>query len=366
MLSKFGIVVLVIISFQSIIYMGIYMYSTLHVPLIKADSTAARNKKRSSGYIRSGFNDSDTKFLTIFTTFSERELPRFRIQNNTLCNYEKFPKHLTERAIFSSDGFHLRRDGKCWLETVSNNNDSDWNIINLEPHMTAAGRPVLREMFIETQKRFNTDLYMYSNGDILFHVEKLITSLEEVKRFTKAHNIRRFIVFGARHEANFYSSHGTVEIISGLDEEIIQRGQSTKLGQSNAQDYFITSKTSFPWDAVPDYVISLPAFDNWLLMFSNKADIATFDITATNLAVHQAGAPKFIDSNYQKSMSSNRKLWDSSIISYVGSYLNCCKWKTVYKEGKVIMVKNPAFNNKCIAKLKIPVENLLDEKIFEG
>ncbi|CAH1780382.1 unnamed protein product, partial [Owenia fusiformis] len=245
---------------------------------------------------------------------------------------------------------------------------SDWNIIKLEPHMTAAGRPVLRQMFIESQKRFNTDLYMYSNGDILFHADKLITSLEEIKRFTRFNNIRRFIVFGARYAAKFFSTHDrTIEIISGSDEEIIQRGQGTKIDQLDAQDYFITSKTSFPWDAVPDYVISLPAFDNWLLMFSNKADIATFDITATNLAVHQAGAPKFEDSNYRKSMSSNRKLWNESIISYVGSALNCCKWKTVYnKEGKVIIVKNPAFNNKCIARLKIPVENFLDEKIFEG
>ncbi|CAH1779743.1 unnamed protein product [Owenia fusiformis] len=365
MLSKFGIQVIIVFILFQIIIVGLHVYSTLYIPLLKY-----AHKKRSSGHIQIGCNDSNTKFLTIFTTFSERELSRFRIQNNTLCNYEKFPKYLTERAIFASDGSHLRRDGKCWLETVkSNKNASDWNVIKLEPHMTAAGRPVLRQMFIETQKRFKTDLYMYSNGDILFHVEKLITSLEEIKRFTRAHNIRRFIVFGARHEANFYNStsNGTVQLMSGLDDEITQRGQGTKLGRPDAQDYFITSKTSFPWDAVPDYVVSLPAFDNWLLMFSNRANISTFDITATNLAVHQAGAPKFEDDNYRKSMSSNRKLWNESIISYVaGTFLNCCKWKTVHKEGKVIIVKNPTFNNKCIAKLKIPVVNLLDEKTFEG
>ncbi|CAH1795986.1 unnamed protein product [Owenia fusiformis] len=362
MLAKCWIYVFILCQ---IIVIGMYVYSTLYVPLIEV-----AHKKRSSEHLQIGCNDSNTKFLTIFTTFSERELPRFRIQNNTLCNYEKFPKHLTERAIFASDGFQLRRDGKCWLETVSNTNDSDWHIIKLEPHMTAAGRPVLRQMFIETQKRFNTDLYMYSNGDILFHVEKLITSLEEVKRFTKAHNIRRFIVFGARHAAKLYSkSNESFEIISGSDEEITQRFRGTKLDQLDAQDYFITSKTSFPWDAVPDYVVSLPAFDNWLLMFSNKAGIATFDITATNLAVHQAGAPKFKDNNYQTSMSSNRKLWNASIISFrAGStYLkSCCKWETAFKEGKVIIVKNPTFKDKCIAKLKIPVENFLDEKVFEG
>ncbi|CAH1779999.1 unnamed protein product, partial [Owenia fusiformis] len=165
-------------------------------------------------------------------------------------------------------------------------------------------------------------------GDMLFHIEKLITSLKEIKRFTRAHNIRRFIVFGGRHEAKFYSTgNGTIEIISGMDEEIIQRGQGTKLGRSDAQDYFITSKTSFPWDAVPDFVISLPAFDNWLLMFSNKADISTFDITTTNLAVHQAGVPKFEDSNYKQSASSNTNLWNESIISYLGNTLNCFTWR---------------------------------------
>ncbi|CAH1777628.1 unnamed protein product, partial [Owenia fusiformis] len=232
----------------------------------------------------------------------------------------------------------------------------------------AAGRPVLRQMFIESQRRFNTDLYMYSNGDILFHIKKLITSLKEIKRFTKAHNIRRFIVFGGRREAKFYSTSGdTIEIISGLDEEITRRGQGTKLGLSNAQDYFITSKTSFPWDAMPDFVVSVPAFDNWLLMFSNKADIATFDITATNLAVHQAGAPKFIDNDYNKSASNNMELYNESIISYGGTSIYCCKWKTMYDGGgKVIIVKNPTFKNECIGKLKIPVENLLDENIFQG
>ncbi|CAH1786388.1 unnamed protein product [Owenia fusiformis] len=299
------------------------------------------------------------KFLTIFTTFSEREPSRFPIQNNTICNYNNFPKNTTNIAIFSSKHFKLPvKDGAC----ISGNKpvfNSNWRIIELMANMTAGSRPVLRQMFLESQRRFNTDLYMYSNGDILFHIGKLITSLQAIQNFTKLHKIESYIVFGLRLEANF--SKQDKHIKSGSEEEITQHSIGAKMGKDNAQDYFITSRTSFPWCSVPDFVVSLPAYDNWLLMYSNKARIATFDITETTLALHQAGPKKLKDKIYLNADKNNNMLWKESVISHKGATVKCCKWKTVYKDNKIDIVKNPKFNKECIAHLKIPVINILDE-----
>ncbi|CAH1776641.1 unnamed protein product [Owenia fusiformis] len=309
------------------------------------------------------------KFLTIFTTFSEREHTRFQIQNNTLCNYEQFPNDLTERVIFASDTFHLREDGPCGKK-AKNGRDFEWNFVTLRPNMTAAGRPVLRQMFIESQSRFNSDLYMYTNGDILFNFRKLMGSLKAIERFTKVRNIKRYIIFGGRRELNFYhTDNKTVEQIEiGSDEEIDAYALVSKSGRIDAQDYIITSKSSFPWEVVPDYVVSLPAFDNWLLMYSNKANIATFDITLTTVALHQAGVPKLVDKNYNESAKINLQILRNSIENGVGirNTFKCCKWKTMYHLNQVKIIKSLTYRSwKCISELKIPVFNLMDNNKIE-
>ncbi len=65
-----------------------------------------------------------------------------------------------------------------------------------------------------------------------------------------------------------------------------------KLGvpfQDDAQDFFIVHRGGFPWNAIPDFVIGRPAYDNWLVDYAFHHDFDTVDVTKSLHAVHQTG-----------------------------------------------------------------------------
>lgn len=55
----------------------------------------------------------------------------------------------------------------------------------------------------------------------------------------------------------------------------------------NAQDYFITTRSGFPWSTIPDFVVGRAGVDNWLLVTALARRAAVVDASGTVTARHQ-------------------------------------------------------------------------------
>ncbi|CAH1797696.1 unnamed protein product [Owenia fusiformis] len=231
-----------------------------------------------------------------------------------------------------------------------------WDFIPLEKHLTALGRPILKKMYLEVQKRYESDLYMYVNGDILFHAESLLETLYGIKRFVDdpQSKTEKWLIFGGRREVDFHNATTGLNhaLQFGDDAEIQKFSINSRVRNYNALDFFICSKSSFPWVVVPDFVVSLPLFDHWLVLYSNKVGIETFDISRTALVVHQRGVQKLKDSKYEKADGFNKFLFDSAVgircvFDTNQARLQCMKQRTrrrrVGGEDAIIILQNSLF-----------------------
>ncbi|ELT90708.1 hypothetical protein CAPTEDRAFT_228774 [Capitella teleta] len=59
---------------------------------------------------------------------------------------------------------------------------------------------------------------------------------------------------------------------------------------TNAEDYFITTKSGMPWHVIPDLVIGRPGYDNWLVARAIDWKATVVDASDAVLAVHQTGS----------------------------------------------------------------------------
>jgi len=62
---------------------------------------------------------------------------------------------------------------------------------------------------------------------------------------------------------------------------------STSTPLKNAQDYFITKRSGFPWSTIPDFVVGRAGVDNWLLVTALARRAAVVDASRTITARHQ-------------------------------------------------------------------------------
>ena len=71
-----------------------------------------------------------------------------------------------------------------------------------------------------------------------------------------------------------------------------QHGRGTASGTpttplKNAQDYFITKRSGFPWSTIPDFVVGRAGVDNWLMVTALARRGAVVDASRTITARHQ-------------------------------------------------------------------------------
>ncbi|XP_060559478.1 uncharacterized protein LOC132719680 [Ruditapes philippinarum] len=144
----------------------------------------------------------------------------------------------------------------------------------------AGGIPVLKYMYRDAIKKYNSTFYAYSNGDILY-TETLIDTLLLMK-YSTINLHKPVLIVGQRSNVNNVTEFegSTFGSITRLAEE---RG---KLFTFWAEDYFITTR-SFPWQEIAEVVIGRRAYDNWLVYYARKSKYNVIDATKTILAVHQ-------------------------------------------------------------------------------
>jgi len=93
-------------------------------------------------------------------------------------------------------------------------------------------------------------------------------------------------------------------------EQSTAPGAPTTSPLKNAQDYFITTRSGFPWSTIPDFVVGRAGVDNWLMVTALARRAAVVDASGTITARHQVRA------GYKPSAHFTQPAGDDAAVNY--------------------------------------------------
>ncbi|XP_041375213.1 uncharacterized protein LOC121388069 [Gigantopelta aegis] len=269
-----------------------------------------------------------TPSLVMFTTWSDDM--DGRVRNNTCYNWGSL-RPLVHLVLFTNSSSAA---GQC--------KKNGWTILPLT-QTAAGGAPVLKFMFSEIISRFNSTLYGYSNGDILFG-DDLLQTLSAVHVTFRTQTSPLLVVGVRRNVINVTSLEASSS--KNLREAAKKRGT---LFISVSQDYFITNK-AFPWDGIPEVVVGRVAYDNWLVLDSIHRGHTVIDATDTITAVHQTTHKGNYQGNSNPQTRYNSKLLSRhhKTIHYEAGSTECVTIMTKYSvNGEIFTLKRKSVPKFC-------------------
>ena len=296
-------------------------------------------------------NGYTSNILTLFTTFKHDDL-REDIQTNTLVNW----KTLTgvNPVLFVSEN----QNNSNWIRKAL---DQNWKV-KYTSH-SYDNVPILKHMFslVETEG-YDTHFLGYANGDILFD-QDLVNSLKVIMDASKDSDTP-VLVTGRRKNVNVIKINdpSCLSCISSV-------ANTASLFQPNAEDYFIVSRSRFPWASVPDFIVGWPGYDNWLVAMAIRWEMFVVDTSLSVNAVHQVGFDgvksgwNHRDPNYNLRMTPG--------FNFAQGKTTCAPWKTFHSPSYRTLSTE---NNNCILlleRLEIPDEcrhdhHTLDAYVYDN
>ena len=276
-------------------------------------------------------NFSSKPILTLFTTFRNSESKRC-IHENTIRIWRQ-----------------LSPDVILILFTEGNSSDPKgipnfavqhgWHVFPV-PKTSPMGIPVLRHMFLEAQKNFNTTFYCYANGDILFD-RNLTDTIRLLQTSARGGHINKLLVVGRR--SNWYVGEGVP--LMNLTQ-VGHFAKNSSLFQADAQDYFLTTRDGYPWATIPNFVVGRVAYDNWLVVTALTKKIPVVDATETVTALHQTGTDgnhAGIAAEFENDINVNlAKTFDFSI-----GQVTCANFFTHREGGKIVIMERKSRGESC-------------------
>ena len=218
-----------------------------------------------SNNINTCFIPNKTPLLTLFTTWMYDE-EKLDLHKRTLQNFKALPD--INVIVFSNCSK---------VKQVSE--QAAWTVLPVIKE--ADGCPVLSNMFLQAQQKFNSVFYGYANGDLLF-TGGLIGTLKKILcEFGDKKNI---LVVGKR--TNVFASllkDLNSQFGKEVDEYAFKYG---KRFQPDALDYFITDKY-FPWENFLPLVVGHRAYDNWVLAYARHKNFTVIDVSDSVTCLHQ-------------------------------------------------------------------------------
>ena len=293
--------------------------------------------KRMESHIKSYFNLNSSAhepslkneaILTIFTTFKDSYNKSY-IYKNTIRNW----------GLMSPDVIPvLFTDMNESSSVVEYARQMKWHIFPV-PKRSDGGIPILRHMFLEAQRLFDTPFYGYANGDILFD-RGLPDTIHGLIRLKK--NLTNVLVVGQRKNWNIKWQQNVTAL-----EEIGQYAKSARLFMACAQDYFISTRNGYPWSTIPDFVVGRVAYDNWLVVTALTRKIPLVDATRTLTALHQTDAKGVLEGSKATIEKKINKQLAGSKFSYNLGYTFCAHFLTSRNNGSVIITEGKTNGRKC-------------------
>ena len=281
--------------------------------------------------------------LTLFTTWnsnSEKDL----VHNNTVRNWLSFRPYVIP-VIFTNE-----------TSIASECRQNGWDVLPVR--QTAADDvPVLKFMYLEAMKAYNTTYYAYSNSDILYSgtlVDTLIGCAYNLSYFLNVTHSGDSFLYGK----SVYAQEPTLIVGQRTNVQNVTNNESLtwaaitsvvrekgRLFFEYAIDYFITP-SNYPWGDSAEVIIGTLVYDNWLIYNARIKKHLIIDATSTLLALHQTTSAgnyesrKHINANYNRILL--RNLYKN--FKEVYGFTWCAEYQTKYSQGHVVVT------NRSIAK----------------
>lgn len=207
---------------------------------------------------------TNATLLTLFTTW-QTSVEKFTCHNNTVRNWNLL-KPFVQPILFTNEN-------ELSIQVTA----MGWKVLPVSK--AGRGVPVLKNMYLDTIKVFNSTFYAYANGDILFTDTLIITLLTVLT--SSLNKSRPLMVIGRRTNVD------NVTALEARDQITITKAAEFRgtLFSAWGEDYFITMK-NYPWKDIPDVIVGRRAYDNWLVLDARRRGHVV-DATETILAVHQ-------------------------------------------------------------------------------
>ncbi|KAK3611769.1 hypothetical protein CHS0354_014120 [Potamilus streckersoni] len=288
--------------------------------------------------VNSGFRNRP--ILTLFTSFktdhamdSEKAL----VYNSTMYNWQTLRPRV--QLIF----FTLENSTANKVQFIY------WNIVTLSPN-SKTGIPIIKDMYVQANKLYNTSWYGYFNGDILL-TEDILETLEYVSSVSDNFPNASILIIGRRINVLNVTSE-EVRKINGVKESARSRGS---LYEIDAEDYFITNRL-FPWTKIPGFVIGRAGYDNWIVGHA-RCNFRTIviDATETLTAVHQTTSK----GGNKEGFSHSNKNYNFELIrrlklprNFLQGLTTCAEWRTfrTIKTGRIELVNRDDLHKNCKCK----------------
>ncbi|KAK3600954.1 hypothetical protein CHS0354_004163 [Potamilus streckersoni] len=273
--------------------------------------------------------NSTKPLLTLFTSWLDTE-DKFVVHNITSVNWLALRPFVVP-IVFTNEAA---------VEKVYTR--AGWLVLPVRI-AAADGVPVLKYMYLDAKKKFESDFYTYANSDILFTDSLLDTLIEILKYNSASHNSaeenstlqHHTLIIGRR--TNVYNM--TMKEGSSWSEVTNVAREKGELFRSDAEDYFITS-SSYPWNDIPEVVIGRRAYDNWLVLNARKQKHKVIDATDTILAVHQTTKDGNYEGMKKKTKEHNHNLLVTLYknIQYGLGATECAEYQTIRNTGNISII----------------------------
>ncbi|KAL3860529.1 hypothetical protein ACJMK2_010647 [Sinanodonta woodiana] len=267
--------------------------------------------------------------LTLFTSWLDTE-DKYLVHNITSVNWLALRPFVVP-IVFTNEA----AVGKVYAR-------AGWLVLPVRV-AAADGVPVLKYMYLDAMKQFESDFYTYVNSDILFTNTLVDTLIEILQNNQTFHNSAQSnstsqhhtLIIGRR--TNVFNI--TMEEGSSWSELTKVAKKKGELFRSDAEDYFITS-SSYPWIDIPEVVIGRRAYDNWLVMNARKQKHQVIDASETILAVHQTTKDGNYEGMKKKTKEHNHNLLVTLYknVQYSLGVTECAEYQTTINTGKISII----------------------------
>ncbi|KAL3848579.1 hypothetical protein ACJMK2_019429 [Sinanodonta woodiana] len=271
---------------------------------------------------------TETPILTLFTSWLHRQ-DKYVVQNRTVQNWKYFWPHIRP-VLFTNDtelGDICRRHG--------------WSILPLK-HTAIEGVPVVKYMYLDAMRHFNSTFYGFANADILFN-DGLVNTLLTIRRFTDIYR-DPVLITGIRINFDYKIPCNATDM-----KNISKVSEKGTLANLMSADYFITTR-DYPWGKMEEIVIGRFYIDNWIIKFSQLEKIFVINSTPTVIALHQT-----TEAGIKESGTKPNKSYNSVLVQEVRKIklnpqqarVGCAEFVTNFtRHGHIELIRQP-FNKQC-------------------
>ena len=284
--------------------------------------------------------------ITLFTTWNNNP-EKYVVHNNTVRNWLSFRPFVIPVIFVNFDETSIasecRRNG--------------WGVLPVR--VTAGdGVPVLKFMYLDAMREYNTTYYAYSNSDILYTstlVDTLIGSAYNLSYLNSTYSDDAFVygksVF-TQQPTLIVGQRTNVPSVTAVEGSTWEGITSVAKDRGvlffmYAIDYFITSR-NYPWKDAEEVIIGTPVYDLWVIFNARRQRHTVIDATATLLAVHQTTGSGNYESHKHRSYLYNLHLMKKMHMLFrpTYTYTVCAEYYTKYSQDYVV-VTNRSLLKQC-------------------